>query len=322
MLRSRIVKTPAPRWRAFAVCAVTLGSALAGASRISAHGNVDQALQANAGCNVLNFTASVTQGGGQRQEFVPSQPALVAVDVCVLAEAGPTEVDVRIRSGTAAAPGGVIGGGSVVANILAYEHVDFAAPIQVTPGQPYVIELATANGLAVTWLGNPSDIDLYASGSSNEPAAVSDFAFRTYAGTLPATATAPPTKTAQPTKTRTPTGTGTVIATLTPAPTQTATRLIPPASQTPPAQATVAAATPPPPENASASTPTRVSGVLGGARRVGVIKPPDVGGGYAARRSRTALVAGALLHAAGAVALASGLAFRRRPASRRRRRGL
>lgn len=304
---------PSPVCRAFVVCVITLGAAAARGERAAAHGSVDQALQSVAGCNVLNFTATVTQAGGQRQGFVPAQPGLVAVDACVMAEAGPTEVDVLIRTGTAGAPGDVIGGGSFVANGSAYEHVDFAAPIAVTPGQTYVIELATAAGLEVTWLGNPPDIDLYAAGEANAPGIVSDFAFRTYAGVLPATPTPPPTKTAAPTKTRTPSATRTPVPTQTSQPTATP----PSIASTPGATPEVAAAAPTPPPSGSAArnaSPTRVSGVLGGARRVGVIRPPGVGSGSRTVAYPWGTVAGALL-AAGAASVCTGLAARR---SRRR----
>ncbi|MEX2226291.1 MAG: hypothetical protein WEB52_07580 [Dehalococcoidia bacterium] len=288
---------------AFAACALA-----SPAARVEAHGNIDQALQGNAGCNVLNFTASLTQGGGQRQEFVPSQPGLVAVDVCVLAEAGPTAVDVLVRTGTADAPGGVIGGGSIVAGMSSYEHADFAVPIPVTPGQLYVIELATGNGLEITWLGTPHDIDLYAAGASNASALVSDFAFRTYAGTLPATSTPAATKTAMSTKTRTPTNTPAPLVTQPPIPTHTPTLLAPAQdTPTPPSGIAASASTPPSSSQRAAAAPTRTSGVLGGARRVGQIRLPDVGAG--ARPPAPSLLSLGLV-ASGVLLLGAGGAFR------------
>jgi hypothetical protein len=300
--------------RVAAVGLLALIAAFAQPRGAGAHGNVDQELQGGAGCNAFNFPASVVQDGGQRQEFVPSQSGLIAVDVCLLAEAGPTEVDVLVRSGTASAPGGVIGGGSTIANAAAYNHVDFAAPIPVTAGDTYVIELMTANGLAVGWLGSAPDVDLYAAGSSSAPAVVGDFAFRTYSGTLPSTSTPPATKTAAPTSTRTPASTRTASATLTSIPTQTATPA-PPLVGTPTPPALIAASTPSGPSGAALS-PTRVSGVLGGARRVGLIKPPDVGSGPS--RTRRPLLYALSAFAAGLGALAAGGIVRaHRPLHRR-----
>jgi hypothetical protein len=244
-----------------------------------AHGALDQSLQGDADCNVFNYTASVTQTGGQRQEFVPTQAGLVSISVCIQAPSGPTEVDVIIRTGTANAPGAAIGGGSVVADEGAsYDHVDFAAPIAVIPGTKYVIELATA-GLDVTWRGTEFDQESYPAGSSSHPAVVRDFAFRTYSGALPATPTLA-AKSPTPTRTRTPTRTATIAPTLTPVPTLTPPPTVPPAQPTPPPQSTAApaGATPGQPSAGRAqASPTRSSGVLGGARRVGTIKPPDVG---------------------------------------------
>jgi hypothetical protein len=292
------------------LCALTAPSGNA-----VAHGAVDQALQAQAGCNPLNFPASITGAGGQRQEFVPSQPGLVAVDVCISAESGPTEVDVVIKT----AGGTTVGGGSVVADLPAYEHVDFAATIPVQLGATYVIELSTSS-LNVTWYGNPPDVNVYSPGSSNAPGTVSDFAFITYSGALPPTATGTAAKSATATRTRTPSPTRTPVSTITPAPTDTpavaSLASATPGMTTPVAASTTAPATGTTPSGARRATPTRVSGVLGGARRIGTIKPPDVGSGPT-RATPPAEILG--VAACGAALLLLGLARcqRNRQAPRR-----
>jgi hypothetical protein len=247
----------------------------------SAHGQLDQRLGNDlVTCDPFAYPASVTAAGGQAQEFVPSQPGLAAVELCVRAESGPTNVTVRVRSGTAGAPGAVIGGTTIVVDLQKWEHADFAAPIVVTPGDTYIIELATDAGLEVTWFGNPYDADFYADGESNAPGVVRDFAFRTYASSAADTPTPSVTRTATPTKTRTPSPTRTP-QTPTPAPTGTSTPV--PSSATPPPSepSAIAAAATPPPRDPPSTTPTRTSAVLGGARRTGAIRLPDVGDGDA-----------------------------------------
>lgn len=259
-------------------------AALAPLRAVLAHGDVDQTLQGDASCNVFNYPASVTSAGGQRQEFVPSQPGLAAVEVCVSPVAGPTEIDVIVRAGTVAAPGAVLGGASVVAANAGYAHADFVTVIPVTPGQPYLIELASS--LDVTWHGSPFDAEIYPAGQSNATGVVRDFAFRTYGGALPAQATATMTRTAAATKTRAPSATAAPSRTPAPPPTQT----LPPATATmpPPPPATQDAPTSAPRAEATA---TRVSSVLGGARRVGVIRLPDVGHGPSQRARPSLLLA-------------------------------
>jgi hypothetical protein len=262
-----------------------------------AHGDVDQTLQGDANCNVFNFPGSVTSAGGQRQEFVPTQPGLAAVDVCASPVSGPTEIDVIVRSGTVGAPGAVLGGASVVVANPGYAHADFVSVIPLTPGQKYVIELASS--LDITWHGMPFDAEIYPAGESNAPDVVRDFAFRTYAGALPVQPTATVTRTPLATKTRAPSAT--------PAPSRTAT---PAPSQTP--QAATATPPPPPPlatqpgpaaaSPAVGATATRTSGVLGGARRVGAIRLPDVGHGDDSSRRAGAHLVAAMLVLAGAAA--------------------
>jgi hypothetical protein len=308
--RGGTIRGIVPRLNAFV--AVRLGctmALIAGASialsaigDAAAHGALDQALANDqVACDPFVFPASITQDGGQAQSFVPTQPMLAAVELCMRAESGPTNVTVRIRSGSADSPGGVLGGATIVSDTQKWEHVDFAAPIVLTPGESYVIELATDAGLQVTWYGNPHEIEMYADGESNATSTVRDFAFRTFASAVTVTPTATVTKTATPTKTRTPSATPTRSATSTPLPSSTTTVVPetatpPPVATEPPASGTVPAGT--------QATATRVSAVLGGARRTGTIRLPDVGDGASTRGAPILPVALALA-GAGSVALAA-----------------
>ena len=290
-----------------AACALAIVAIAALASpsapQASAHGDIDQRLGNDlVSCDPFAYPASVTAAGGQAQQFVPSQPGLAAVELCVRAESGPTNVTVRIRNGTAGAPGAVIGGTTIVVDLQKWEHVDFAAPIVVTPGDAYVIELATDAGLEVTWFGNPHDAEFYANGESNAPGVVRDFAFRTYASAAADTPTPSVTKTATPTKTRTPSPTRTP-QTATPVPTETLTPV--PSSATPPPSepSAIAAAATPPPRDPPPTTPTRTSAVLGGARRTGAIRLPDVGDGSAPPDPRPRAALAIALLAAGTIVL-------------------
>jgi hypothetical protein len=220
-----------------------------------------------------------------RQQFVPSANGVSSIGVCVsTASPGGASLSVVVRAGTLAAPGPAAGGGAVVvpsgAPDVGFVHVDFAAPLNVAPGEPHVIEISA--NVDVTWLGTSPGVDLYAPGAASS-GAVEDFAFRSYLapGYVPPTPTK--TKTPKPTATRTPASTPTplsVLPTLTPPPGAT----VPPIPPTPPLPAPTTPLTAPP--TASGPPPaTSVSSAVATAftgatlpQYTGRIYPPDVGG--------------------------------------------
>jgi hypothetical protein len=205
----------------------------------SAHGNLDQSLAGDPGCNTTNFDASVTGASGQRQSFKPTGSALSSVAICVSAPAD-TPIVVAIYGGA-----GVLGGGSSASNPAGSEyanpsvkwvHVDFISPLPVTPGQTYIIENQT--GSTVTWYGTTSASPYtYCHGEPNT-AAVVDYGFHAFVADAPAAS--PPCPDPTPTNTTVPLPTSTPQPpTTTPAPGET----VAPAASTPVPGETIAAAT-------------------------------------------------------------------------------
>jgi len=294
---------------------------------MSAHGTVDQGTTP-AVCDPFAFGAGVTSPDAMRQEFVPASPGLAGVDLCVRGESGPTEIHVIIRSGSAGDAGESLGGSSAtIGTGYEYVHIDFPTVIEVTPGEKHVIELqSAAPALSVTWRGLRPDVDDYAPGGSSAPAAVSDFAFRTYAGDLAPPPT--PQATASRTPTRTPTRTASPTATTPTPPPPQATPTLPPVAPTA-APSSVAQEVPTPSIGATGATPARTvlrpagtatrtpaTGVLGRANRRTTLRPPDVGseqqgedGGSGAGLEWAYYVVPAAFAAAGALA---GLRLRNR----------
>ncbi len=217
---------------------LTLIAALAGALLFApdsamAHGNIDQYIDGDPGCNASNFAGSVTANGGQRQTFIPTGTLLSSVGLCVSAAASNTNLTVGIYG-----PGGLVGGGSSLSNPsiidsvgppVRYVHVDFLQPITVSAGALHTIEIQS--GATITWYGTASGSPYtYCLGAPNS-SAVGDFGFHTYVADAPGnsapcpeppTATpAPPTNTPIPQPTNTPAPGVTNSPTNTPAPGET-----------------------------------------------------------------------------------------------------
>lgn len=174
-----------------------------------AHGNIDQSLAGDPGCNTTNFAASVTAASGQRQSFVPTGAQLASVALCVSA-ASTTPLVVAIYD----AGGTLIGGGSTANNPsipdaagppVRYVHVDFVQPYSVTPGATYTIE--NVSGVPITWYGaTASSPYTYCLGAPNTSAVV-DYAFQSFLADSPAASPAcepTPTNTPPPAPTNTP----------------------------------------------------------------------------------------------------------------------
>ncbi len=159
------------------------------ATPAAGHGTIDQALTGNPACTVGNFAGSVSGGAAisRRQEFVPAEPGLLAVDLC-MNFVSVASVTVNIRSGTAAAPGPILATRSRQAAASGFQwfHFDLPELEQVTVGQKYVIEVPGL-GNNVEWrakcgeiVGNclAIDPDAYPPGVSTRTNG-SDFGFRT-----------------------------------------------------------------------------------------------------------------------------------------------
>jgi hypothetical protein len=173
------------RWITCSALAVLL-SAQFGASA-SAHGVIDQ--------------SNLVDGGAQQilahqpigQEFTPSQPLLVAVDIALFgsAEPGSGAITVNIRQETITAP--VLATTSQVVSACQADelpftcmvHFDFPAPVLVTPGMVYVLELQTTTPIHA-WQGDAFGGD-YPGGSAIIQGIVDphkDYGFQTYAQPL------------------------------------------------------------------------------------------------------------------------------------------
>ncbi len=275
---------------------------------VTAHGDLDQVLDGDRGCNSFNFPASASSSGTPRQQFVPSGALISSVGVCLETAAAGESVDIVVRAGTIGAPGAVVGVFTVsVPAGASFVHADFLSALPVTAGAPYVIEVAGT--ASIVWRGMPSSTDLYAAGSSSD-AAIADFAFKSYlAPAAPATPTAQATATRAPSRTPslTPTRTATAAPTVTPLPTAapgtSPTAVVP----EPTATATGAPATAPPAGVTPGAAPTRGIAVRGVQ-----IRPPDVGDGAATEREgppRTGIIIA--LATLGAAVAATGVALLR-----------
>ena len=109
---------------------------------IFAHGDVDQ-------------SNSVSGGGSQilahmpiGQEFTPSQPILVAVDIAFRGgiEEGADTITINIRKGTITSPvlattSQVVAACPFTPPFTCIVHFDFPAPLSVNPGDKYILEL-------------------------------------------------------------------------------------------------------------------------------------------------------------------------------------
>jgi hypothetical protein len=284
----------------FALACLGAAASLGSASPVSAHGDFDQSLNGDPGCNSSNFPVSAGVSSSPRQEFVPSGTLLSSIGVCLGSGTGGT-VDVHVRQGTAGSPGAIVGsklGLALAAGAPTFLHADFLpASLPVTPGAKYVIEVISAGD--VTWLGSADD--QYAAGGTN--AAVGDLAFRSYLDpTAPqptATATSAPAQ---------PSATATRDATRTPAPTSaaaTATSTRAPAATA--AAGVVAQPTSGPAGGTGAPAPRGAAAGSAGAPS-GQAAAPVAGSGTAASR-RDLTGAMVLLLAAAMVANGSALIF-------------
>lgn len=294
-----------------ALPAALAAALLLSASTAHAHGNLDQALDGDPGCNTSNFPASVTAAGGQRQSFVPTGAALSSIGLCLSASSPGTDLVIGVRT----AGGTLIGGGSSLGNItvpdsagpaVRYVHVDFASPLPVTPGASHIIEIQS--GATLTWYGtsagSPYD---YCHGAPNN-SAVQDFAFHAYTADAPAGSAAcpapPATNTPVPPPTNTPLP---PTSTSVPGTTPTATPSLAP-GQTPPATATQPVGVAPQPGQPSA--PAASGGARASTSRPGTLPASGFGDGPAADRTTLILLTASLALGVG------GAAFVRRGVGR------
>ncbi len=148
-------------------------------------GSIDQKLTGDPACTTA-LRGTVSSGGPLLQEFVPSMPTLLGVDLC-LSTSGGASVTLNIRDGTATAPGAILATVSGTTTALGdeYLHLNLPSSLAVTTGHMLVLEIPLSNDFA--WVGTCAQIfgsctsidpDLYPSGQASYFAG--DFAFRTY----------------------------------------------------------------------------------------------------------------------------------------------
>jgi len=178
-----------PRWIP-ALIAGALALFSSGSAPTIAHGAVDQELTGNPACNGTDFKGSTSSASPIRQEFVPAEPGLAGVELCLNIGTAGTPVTINIRNGTAASPAATIATATATAAATGYQwlHIDLADVQQVVPGAKYVIEVPSSATFAwnakcgeVSLPSCPSiDPDAYPPGVSTRTGGA-DFGFRTRA---------------------------------------------------------------------------------------------------------------------------------------------
>jgi hypothetical protein len=179
-------------WWLIALMALALGLPGAAALPAAAHGTLDQRLNGDPECNATNFKAFTPETSVLRQGFMPVQPGLAAVALCVNVLTAGSSVTINIRSGTPANPGASIATASATLPGTGFQwlHLDLPALQQVLPVTPHLIELPPS--AAFQWRGTCAqlspqcpaiDNDRYQSGGSGTTA-ILDFGFRTFAGDI------------------------------------------------------------------------------------------------------------------------------------------
>lgn len=167
------------------VMAMLGGAVLLTGSIVFAHGNVDQS-QITQTATLLTISFASPTG----QEFTPSNPTLLGVDINV-APANPGFGDdtltVNIRKGTITAPILATTSQVVAASFSGLAHFDLPAPLSVTPGDVYVLEVQ-ASKLTHGWFhGNVCPdglcVSVYPGGAAiifGSVVSITDFSFQTY----------------------------------------------------------------------------------------------------------------------------------------------
>lgn len=165
-------------------------SAVPGSDRnAEAHGDVDQSLSGDPGCLASVLRAAASSASPLRQEFVPANDGVQAIELC-LTRTAISNLTVTVREGTAAAPGASIGSLSLtsVPSGTNWVHFEAATLIPAQAGTTYVLEL-TGSPVVFSWRGacialqgtcTSIDPDLYPAGVSNAASPAGDLGFRTY----------------------------------------------------------------------------------------------------------------------------------------------
>jgi hypothetical protein len=184
------------RWIVSAMAFLLVSSAVATlpATPARAHGSVDQKLSGNPACNAVNFPGAVVSVTAQRQEFVPAQHGLAAVELCLNIIAGTDFVPFTVNiyeGGTATDPGPLKGSRTLSAPTgFDFVHVDFPSVLATTTGTRYIIEIPTIpEGVTFQWrqtcpgplpCNSPAQ-DKYPQGTTNFSSTIgtaADFGFR------------------------------------------------------------------------------------------------------------------------------------------------
>jgi uncharacterized repeat protein (TIGR01451 family) len=127
---------------------------------VFAHGVVDQSYIRTADTSVNEAACAIIYCQPFGQEFTPSAPALVGVDVELVATnaSGDDTITVNIRKGNIGNPvlatASQIVPESIDAGLM---HFDFPSPLAVTPGETYVLEVQATKSTHA-WSGSKQDL--------------------------------------------------------------------------------------------------------------------------------------------------------------------
>lgn len=145
-------------------------------------------------CRATTFRGGAASTTPLRQEFIPLERGLAAVDLCIQTFDDFTPLRIRIREGTIDTPGDTIASVEAFSTIAGFQWVraTFDPTIELQRAGHYFIELPSSatfqwRRLCGSTGGGCTSIDPdgYTQGVSNAPEGA-DFAFRTIAGDVPA----------------------------------------------------------------------------------------------------------------------------------------
>jgi hypothetical protein len=135
-------------------------SGLVLAKPVFAHGVVDQIYIRTADTSVNEAACAIIYCQPFGQEFTPSAPVLVGVDVELVATnaSGDDTITVNIRKGNIGNPVLATASQIVPESIHAgLMHFDFPSPLAVTPGETYVLEVQATKSTHA-WSGSKQDL--------------------------------------------------------------------------------------------------------------------------------------------------------------------
>jgi len=144
---------------------------------VFAQGVVDQKQES------YDVYASLTANVPVGQEFVPSLPLLVGVDVLLYLYPADT-ITLRIRESSLSGEILVEVSALIPENFFGWFHFNFPS-VHVTPGSTYMIQLTATDSFSSWGMSESNPYPNGVSYVSGNPHPIGDFAFRTYGVTLP-----------------------------------------------------------------------------------------------------------------------------------------